>query len=71
MRCGMRKPRSLKVKCYATSFIDLNEYLAVLPGEKIIDKTCMMEQNDFSKKSTPNRWRKQAYVLGFDCENIT
>ena len=27
MRCGMRKPRGLKVRLYAARLIDLNEYL--------------------------------------------
>ena len=38
MRCRMKKPRSLKVRYYAARLIDLNEYLASLPGSTLADK---------------------------------
>ena len=37
---------SLKVGRYTAQMINLNKYLAVLPGEKAIDKICEMEFNE-------------------------
>ena len=70
MRRGMRKLRVLKVRRYAVCMIDLNKYLAVLPGAKASDKICETDLNYFFNRM-PNRWIKQAYVRGFDCESIT
>ena len=38
MRCGMKKPRDIKVRHYAVRLIDLNEYLTSLPGAKYSEK---------------------------------
>ena len=43
---GMRKPRGLGVRRYAARLVDLNEKLAVLPREKIIDKFFVTELNE-------------------------
>ena len=48
MRRRSRKPYGLKLRLYATRLIDLNEYLAVLPGEKASDIICVMELNFFN-----------------------
>ena len=34
MRCGTRKPRKLKLRCYAACLIYLNGYLFALPEAK-------------------------------------
>ena len=35
---GMRKPRELKVRCYAACMINLNEYFSVFLGAKANEK---------------------------------
>ena len=50
--------------------IKLNQYLAVLPGEKAMDKICEMEFNDILLNRMPNRWIRKEYMQGFDCEPI-
>ena len=68
---GIRNLLSLKVICYVAPLVDLNEYLDVLPGEKISDKICVTELYEILLNSMPNIWSKQAYVQGFDYEYIT
>ena len=67
----MKNPRSLKVRLYAARLIDLNEYLASLSGSTMADKMGITELNEILLNSMPNRWSKQAYVQGFDCETIS
>ena len=67
----MRKPRGVKVRRFAYCNIDLNKYLAVLPGAKASDKICETELYKNVLNSIPNSWSKQEYVMGFDCESIT
>ena len=50
--------------------IKLNQYLAVLAGEKAIDKCFEMEFNDILLNRMPNRWIRKEYMQGFDCEPI-
>ena len=50
---------------------DLNEYLAVFPGEKASDKICETELNEIVLNSMPTRYIRQAYVQGFYFESIT
>ena len=38
MCCGMRKPHTFKVRLYADCLIEINEYLALLPGVKLTEK---------------------------------
>ena len=71
MRSGTRKPRGLKVRRYTDCMIDLNEYLAVLPGARSGDKMCEMELNGVLLNSTLNRGTRQAYEQGFGCEYVT
>ena len=71
MRRGTRKPRELKVRRYDDCMIDLNEYLALLPGAKASDKISEMELNGIILNRMPNVWSRQAYVQGFDFEYIT
>ena len=71
VRHGIRKPRVLKVRCYADHMNDLNEYLAVFPGEKASDKICETELNKMFLNSMPTRYIRQAYVQGFYFESIT
>ena len=51
--------------------IDINEYLAVLPGEKASDKFVDIELDGFFLNSIPNICIRQSYVQGCDCELIT
>ena len=69
MRFGMRKPCISKVRRCAARMIDINKYLAVLPGEKESDFFCDTESIDMFFNSTPNSWSRQAYVQGFYCES--
>ena len=71
MRHGMRNPHGLKVRRYAARLIDLNEYLALLPWEKLTYKIGVTELIEFFLNSMPNSWIRQAYVQGFDCKAIT
>ena len=71
MRRCMKKPRSLKVRRYATRIIDLNEYLAYFPGATMADKIGVNELNKILLNSLINSWSKKAYVEGFDCETIS
>ena len=50
--------------------IDLKEYLYVFPGAKKSDKICETELNEILLNRMPNIYIRQAYVQGFDCENI-
>ena len=67
----IRNPRGLKVRRHTASLIGLNNYLAVLPGEKISDKLFLTEINENLLNGMTNSWSKQANVQGFDCEYIT
>ena len=71
MRRGMRKLCGLKVRQYTDSFIEFNDYLASLPGDKLSDKIGLTEFNESLLNSMPNSWSKKAYVQGFDCKYIT
>ena len=62
------KTRSLKVICYAARLIDLNKYLASLPGSNFYDKIGVTKLNGNLLNSMPNSWYKQANAQGFDCE---
>ena len=55
---------------YAAHLIDLNEYLASFPGATLADKMGVTELNENLLNSIQNSWSKQAYVQGFDCQNI-
>ena len=70
MNRGVKKTRSLKLRCYATRLIDLNEYLASFLGATLADKMYVTELNVILLNSTPNSWSKQAYVQCFDYESI-
>ena len=71
MRHGMRKMHSLKVRCYAAHFIDLNEYLDSLPNSTLSEEFGVTELNENFLNSIPNNWIKQAYAQGFHCNYIT
>ena len=71
MRCGMNKPRSIKVRLYVALLIYLNEYLIFSPGTNLSDKIGKTKLNKLLLNSMPNRWYKKAYVQGFDCEYIS
>ena len=71
MHNGMRKPHELKVGCYDSCMIDLNEYLAEFHRAKSSDKIVDTKFNEILLNSIPNAWSKQAYMKVFDCENIT
>ena len=68
---GMKKTRSLTVRCYATQLIDLNEYSESFPGATLNDKIGVTELNEILLNSMPNSWSNKSYVQGFDCESIT
>ena len=70
MRCGMRKPPSLKVIPYSARLIDINKFLAVFPGAKASYKICVTEINKLLLNRMLNIWSKQAYVQGFDSESM-
>ena len=65
MRRETSKPRGLKVRRYTDSLIDINEYLAVLHGEKVGEMFFMTELNQMFLNSMPNICSKQAHVQGF------
>ena len=65
MRCGMREPQELKVRCYADFVIDINKYLYVLTRPKESDEIGDMELNKILLKILLNVWGKQAYVQDF------
>ena len=71
MRLGMKKPRSLTVRHYAARLIYLNEYLESFSGATLTDKIGVTEQDEILLNSMPNSCSRQAYVKGFDCENIS
>ena len=71
MRRCMKNPHILKVKRYAARLIYLNEYLASFPGETMDGKMGVTELNEILLKIMTNRWSKQAYVQGFDCDTIS
>ena len=71
MHRGTKNPHSLKLRRYAASTIDLNEYLDMFPEAKSGVKICETELNDFSLNSMPRICNRQEYVQEFDCESIT
>ena len=46
--------RELKVRCYNTHMIDINEYLDALRGTKSSDKNVEMELNEIFLNRMPN-----------------
>ena len=44
---GMRNPRGLKVRCYASCVIDINEYLDVFPGDNSSQKKFETDEMKF------------------------
>ena len=70
MRHGMKKPRAITVRRYATRLIGKNCHLASFPGATLNDNTGVTELNKILLNSIPNIWYRQAYVKGFDCESI-
>ena len=66
IRHGIRKPRSLKVRCYAARLIGLEEYLTMLPGANIRENNCVTELNGFLLNIMTNRWIKKTYLKIFD-----
>ena len=66
----MSKPRGLKERQHAARLIDINKYLAVLPGEKASEKTCVTELNKMFSNIMSNIWINQTYVQGFEYESI-
>ena len=71
MCCEMKKPRSLPVRRYAERLIDLNEYLSSFPEANLTNNIGVIKLNEILLNIVPNRWSRQAYVKGFDCEYIT
>ena len=71
MRRGIKKKCNVTVRRYVARLIDLNEYLASLPGVTLTDKIDVTDLNEILLNSMPNSCSKQAYVQGFDCESIT
>ena len=71
MRCGINKPRELKVRCYTARVIDINDYLDVFPGAKVCDKIGDTEINEIILNGMPNGWSKKSYVHIFYCKTIT
>ena len=67
---AMKKPRGLKVRHYVACLVDLNEYLALFPGDNLSDKIGITKLNKFLLNIMPNSWYKKAYLQGFDCETI-
>ena len=53
MHRGTRNPRKLKERYYAACMVEINEYLAALPGEKASEKlarqNCMKYFEHYSK----------------------
>ena len=70
MRRGMKKSRALTVRRYADLLIHINEYLPSFPGDTLNDKIGVTKEIEIIIKSMPNRWSRQAYIQGFDCESI-
>ena len=70
MRRCMKKPRSLKMRCYAARLIYLNEYLASFPGTNISNKIGITELNEIILDSMPSSCSNKAYVQVFEYESI-
>ena len=70
MRRGIMQPRGLKVRRYAASLTNLDEYLDVFPAANMSDFLCVTELNEKFSKCVPNIWIKQENVQGFDYEYI-
>ena len=62
MRRRMRKPSGLKLRRYVARLIDLNEYLALFPGDALSEKIGVTELNIIMMKGMPNIWSKQVDV---------
>ena len=62
--------RSITVRIYAARLIDLNDFLASLPGSTLSDKIGVTKLNEILLNSMPNSWSKQAYLQGFECESV-
>ena len=71
MRRWIRNPRGLKVRRYADHLIELNKYLASLPGSDMDEKNGMTELNEILLNIMSNIWINQAYVHVFYCKSIT
>ena len=71
MRRGVRKPRVLKLRCYAARLIYLDDYLDSFTGGNLTEKIGLTELNEVLLNSMTNIWSKQVYVQGFECEYIT
>ena len=56
MRRGMKKLCSIKVRRYVASLIDLNEYVASLPGATLAGKKFVTEFNEIILSIMPNSW---------------
>ena len=63
----MRNMHGFKVRCYSAHLIDINDYLAVFPGETANEKYCEMELNEILLNSISNILISQACMHGFDC----
>ena len=66
MCCVILKPPRLKLRHYATCFIDFNKYLASFPGGKLTGKIGVKELNEILLNSMPNSWSNQEYVQVLD-----
>ena len=71
MHYGINKAIGLKGIRYTDHLIDLNKYLAMLPGSNINVKICMTELNRILLNSMHNKCKNQEHVQGFRCESIT
>ena len=71
MRYGMKKPRALTVRRYASRLIDLNNNLVSFPGATLKYNISVTEIHEILLNSIPSSWYKQAYIQDFDCESIT
>ena len=71
MRRETRKPCELKMRCSATSLVNLNQYLSALTGAKASDNIDKTKLDEIILNIMPNIWIKQAYAHVFGCETIT
>ena len=67
MHREMRKTRGSKLRRLAACLIDLNEYFAVLSGEKASDSICETDLDKILLNRMTKKWSNQEYVQGFDC----
>ena len=67
----MRKPRDIQLNRFASRLTELNKYLTIFPGTNNTKNMVPEELNEILLQSTLSSWARQAYIQGWDFEEIT